>query len=250
MSMNFLQEQSLLNLASFHESACVPAKLISQSILFLCCELLCWDLKCSESFLLDKYKYWNHEVLAGSKLCQFNTYLCLADKMFSVFQFYFTSLCTMGVILCDFNQKVGSMQAPPWDFELNWIEQTILWSVLTAIMQTCIICCSLLTSCITWCAVCLSVQMNGSDLFPVLVGGSKPALCNQCKSPNNSIVLKEVMFCWPWTISPLPAKYRLSKVGLVFASCDEKPGIRKERKTWIISSSKRTPGRSLPGSFL
>lgn len=84
----------------------------------------------------------------------------------------------------------------------------------------------------------------------MLVGGSKPALCNQCKNPNNSIVLKEVMFCWPWTFSPLPAKYRLSKVGLVFASCDEKLGVRKERKTWIISSSKRAPGRSLPGSFL
>lgn len=41
----------------------------------------------------------------------------------------------MGVILSDFNQKVGSIQAPPWDFELNWIEQTILWSILTAIMQ-------------------------------------------------------------------------------------------------------------------
>lgn len=117
-------------------------------------------------------------------------------------------------------------------------------------MQTCIICCSLLASCITWCAVCLTVQLSGSDLFPVLAEGSKPALCNQYKSPNHSIVLKEVMFCWPWTFSPLTAKYRLSKVGLVFASCDEKPRSRKERKTWIISSSKRAPGRSLPGSFL
>lgn len=69
-----------LDLAGFHESACLPAKLISQSILFLCCELLCWDLKCSELFLLDKHDYWNHEVLAGSRLCQLNTYLCLADK--------------------------------------------------------------------------------------------------------------------------------------------------------------------------
>lgn len=71
---------ALLDLAGFRESACLPAKLISQSILFLCCQLLCWDLKCSELFLLDKHKYWNHEVLAGSKLCQLNTSLCLADK--------------------------------------------------------------------------------------------------------------------------------------------------------------------------
>lgn len=71
---------ALLDLAGFPESAWLPAKLISQSILFLCCELLCWDLKCSELFLLDKCKYRNHEVLAGSRLCQLNTYLCLADK--------------------------------------------------------------------------------------------------------------------------------------------------------------------------
>ena len=71
---------TLLNLAGFPESAHLPAKLISQSILFLCCELLCWDLKCSELFLLDKRKYWNDEVLAGCRLCQLNTSLCLTDK--------------------------------------------------------------------------------------------------------------------------------------------------------------------------
>lgn len=41
----------------------------------------------------------------------------------------------MGVILSDLNQRVGSMQAPPWDFELNWIEQAVLWSILTAMMK-------------------------------------------------------------------------------------------------------------------
>lgn len=69
---------ALLDLTGFCESACLPAKLISQSIVVLRCALLCWDLKCWELFLLDKHKNWNHEVLAGSKLCQLNTYLFLA----------------------------------------------------------------------------------------------------------------------------------------------------------------------------
>lgn len=73
---------ALLDLAGFCDSACLPAKLISWSILFLCCKLLCWDLRCSELFLLDKQKHWNHEVLADLKLCQLNTCAWQTKQLF------------------------------------------------------------------------------------------------------------------------------------------------------------------------
>lgn len=75
---------ALLDLAGFCDSACLPAKLISWSILFLCCELLCWDLRCSELFLLDKQEHWNHEVLAGPKLCQLNTCAWQTKQLFDI----------------------------------------------------------------------------------------------------------------------------------------------------------------------
>lgn len=84
----------------------------------------------------------------------------------------------------------------------------------------------------------------------MLTGDKNLLSVSQWKGPNNPIVLKEVMFCWPWTFSPLPAKHRLSKAGLVFTCVMGRGVVRKGRKTWIISSSKRAPGRSLPGSFL